>query len=209
MSRKIILIDYSNMGIVYVGDNISAANYLKKGLVDTDIRVLAKFHIGYNKIERRNIMEEDQHFILTKNSDVIPLPQEALNDVYLERRQLIKLRAFLMERLCYYTWQISCKTRISPWEDFENNIQLSLSQSDFESNNFSDSIEEYAYINDISPASAYKELKLQAENIQSLKMRIYGNLIKFSDKINSIYDDSQRIKIHEEILDRFWRDVWI
>lgn len=209
MSRKIILIDYSNMGIVYIGDNVVAANYLKKGLVDTEIRILSRFHVGYNKIERRNIMEEDQHFILTRNSDVIPLPQEALNDAYLERRQLIKLRAFLMERLCYYAWQVSSKVLISPWEGFENHIQMALEQSDIDSNIFSDSLEEYAYINNINPSSAYNELKLQAENIHSIKMRVYASLVKFSDRINSITEEGQRAQINEEILDRFWRDSWI
>jgi hypothetical protein len=197
------------MGIVYIGDNIVAANYLKKGLVDTDIRILARFHIGYNKIERQNIIEGDQHFILTRNSDIIPLPQEALNDAYLERRRLIRLRAFLMERLCYYAWQKSSKVLISPWEGFENHIQLALDQSDFDANKFSDSIEEYAFINEISPVSAYKELKLQSENVHSIKMRIYANLIKFSDKVNSITEDDQKSQVNEEILDRFWRDTWI
>jgi hypothetical protein len=209
MSTKIILFDYSNVGIIYMGNNLLAANYLKKGLVDTDIRVLAKFHPGYEKIDRSDIMEGDQHFMLTRENDVVPLTLEGQNEIYLERRRLVRLRAFLMERLCYYTWQVSCKVKISPWEGFENHLQIALDQSDFDNNQFSDAVEEYAYINDISPASAYKELKLQTENIHSIKMRIYASLIKFSDRVNSITEDSQRAQVKEEILDRFWRDSWI
>jgi hypothetical protein len=209
MSTKILLIDYSNVGIIYVGNSLIAANYLKKGLVDTDIRILAEFHVGYTKINRRDIMEDNQHYILTRDNDIVPLTEEGQNEIYLERRRLIKLRGFLMERLCYYTWLVSRKVKISPWDGFENNLQLALDQSDFGNNQFSDAIEEYAYINDISPSSAYKELQLQTENIHSIKMRIYASLIKFSDRINAITEDSQRIQVREEILDRFWRDAWI
>ena len=63
---KYIIDDYSNEGILFVGDNIVVANMVKSGLVDTSIRVLYPFHDAYKIVNRVDLFENDKHFQVTK-----------------------------------------------------------------------------------------------------------------------------------------------
>lgn len=206
---KTILFDYSNEGILYVGESLPAVNQLKFGMVDADMRVLGTGSLGYNKITREKLKDQNQHFIMGRDNDVRIMPPESINESYLERRRLARLRAPMIERICYASWVHSCRTRITPWDGFENNFGDMLVNCNPETQTWSDSLLEYAFINSLDPSHAYREIKLQVENIRSLKMRIYATLVYFVGKINTVTNEVQAAAINEEITNRCWRDAWI
>jgi hypothetical protein len=206
---KTILYDYSNDGILYVGDSLPVANHLKRGLVDVEMRIMLTWNTGYKKVTKDDILNNNQHFQLTRDNDVFELPELARNEIYLERIRLVKLRANLMERLMYWTWAITGKSRISPWDGFENTIEYIITESSPDTEVWHDSLLEYAHIHSVSPAVAYRELKLQMDTLINLKMRSFANMNLFSEKINKVTREDQVKPLMEEIMNRFWRDAWI
>lgn len=206
---KYIIDDYSNEGILFVGDNIVVANMVKSGLVDTSIRVLYPFHDAYKIVNRVDLFENDKHFQVTKKLGIIDLPESSWNEVYLERRRLVKLRYPLMEFLARCTYMSTSTTKQSVWEGIENNMQFSLRDCDPSTDTFSDTVQEYAHINEISPAAAYREISLQVNNIHSIKMRAYAFQQHFATKINNVTDKDQQKAIADEMTDIFFKDTWI
>lgn len=205
---KALLFDYSNEGILYVGNSLPVVNHLKRGLVDAEPRILGWTHAGYTKINKETFTD-DVHLKVTRESDIVELSEASRNEIYLERRRLVGLRAQLIEQVCYAAWLISTKARIAPWDGFENNLKSALDNSDPKQEVWDSSLLEYSHINFIEPKYAYKEIKLQYENIQSLKMRSYATMIYFIDKINTITKAEEKAPMRKEISDRFWRDAWI
>jgi len=206
---KIILYDYSNRGVLYMSQSLIVINMLKRGLVDTDMHTLFPNHPGYEKISKERSITDNLHFQLTRNNDIINLSEGGINPFYLKRRQLVKLRANLMEKLINYAWQASGKLRIGPWDGVENNLEALIDKSNPDTGEWANSLLEYAHIHSIDPLHAYKEIKLEVENLNSLKIRLYASMTFYVGKINNITEQAQIDGVLNEILDRFWRDTWI
>lgn len=206
---KMTIIDYSNEGILYVGDSQAVVNQLKAGLVDAEMRMFYPRHPSYNKIIREEIMLQDKHVFVKRDNSVVELPKTAFNPAYLERRRVIRLRAPLMEMLIRFTWTSTQICRQTAWEGLENNLQFALRDCDPNAGVWSDAIQEYSQINNIEPEYAYREIKLQMDNIHSVKMRVYGFLKHFSDKINQVQDEEQARKIAADMENKFFKDTWI
>lgn len=206
---KYIVDDYSNEGILFVGDNLPVANLVKGGLVDTSIRVLYPFHEAYKIVTREELFVNDKHLQVTKKLGIIDLPVSSHNEVYLERRRLVKLRFPLLEFLIRCTFMSTSTTRQSVWEGIENNMQFSLRDCNPETEKWSDPVEEYALINQITPAEAYREISLQVNNIHSIKMRAYAFQKYYGTKINSITTEAEREALWIEMTDIFFKDTWI
>ena len=204
---KIILVDYCNDGIIYVSDSIVVANLLKKGLVDTDIFALIPSNPAFNKINRNEILSDVSHVALQwKSLDAVSMSEESKNPVYLERKRLCNLRAPAMERLVRYTFTASLTSKITIWEGFENNLDFALTGCDPESNTYSNAVLEYAHINNVDTSVAFREIKLQTENINSSKMKIYSYQKYFSDKINLATTKEQIDEIRTEMVRKFTED---
>ena len=204
---KIILVDYCNDGIIYAGDSIVVANLLKRGLVDADIFALSPSNPAFNKINRNEILYNTSHLSLQwKSLDAIPMSEESKNPIYLERKKLCTLRAPIMERLVRYTFTASLTSKITIWEGFENNLEVALTGCDPESNTYSNAVLEYAHINNVDPAVAFREIKLQTENINSQKMKIYSYQKYFSDKINLTTTEDQIKELWTELIRKFTED---
>ena len=206
---KNLLLDYSNYGILYVSNSFPVLNHLKKGLLDSEHRILHASNSAYSKVSREMFFDDSQHFVIDKWGDAKPMSNDGINDFYLERRRLAKLRGPVMERLMNMAWSWGAKTRITPWDTFESEILHSFENSDPDTETWSESLTEYAFINHISPSAAYKELKLEYECIHSVKMRIYSTIVYFANKINKMDHTDQVQPMIDEIANRFIRDNWI
>ena len=210
---KYIIFDHSNDGMLFVGTSLSVANILKSGLVDTGIRIMYAGHKSYNDVTREILITENQHLqILGKKVPggvVSPIPESALNPIYLERKRLVKLRLPLIEYLANITWASSSTTKHTVWEGIENNLQFALRDCNPATNTFSDSLQEYAQINELEPINAYREILLEIDNIQSIKMRIYSFQKHFVTKINAVTTDDQSKQLLSRMQDVFFKDIFI
>lgn len=206
---KFTIIDYSNEAILYVGDSLAVVNQLKAGLVDTEMRMFYPRHPSYPRIDRKDIMIDGRHLFVKRDNSVVELPETALNPAYLKRKHLVSIRAPLMEMLIRFTHTSTQICRPTIWEGIENNLQFAIRDSDPGTGIYSDAIQEYAQINSIEPEHAYREIKLQMDNIHSIKMRVYGFLKLFSDRVNQVETKEQAQKVSREMEDKFFRDTWI
>ena len=204
---KVLISDCSNEGILYVGEDLLVANLLKFGLVDTKIRLLYPANRDYEQVTKEVIFMRDAHFWIDNENILSNLDSQAFNSVYLNRRVLVKLRYPLMEKLINFIDFASKRSKITIWDGFENNIIKALDEC--QSGSYCSDILEYAHINRMFPEEAYRELRLQTQNIQSLKMRIFAQQQYFVSRINSITTFDQFQPLYEELLDKFFRDSMI
>lgn len=206
--------DYSNEGVLYfndTGDGLLISLQLKSGLVDSEIRISYPSTDGFDKLDKSNLYNEEVHFQISSRSNgaIIPLSASSLNPNYIMRRKLIKLRAPLMEFLVNATRYQARTCSNNLWEGFENNMQYILSQSDPDQDIWHNSILEYSHVNEIEPKYAYREIKLQVDNILSYKMRIYSFFKKFVFDINNVVDEHQANTVRKRISDKFYKDTWV
>lgn len=206
---KYIILDYSNDGVIYVGESQAIVNQLKAGLVDTEMRLFFPRHPSYQLLNRNELLDENKHLFIKRDASVTDLPESAHNPAYLERKRLIRLRAPLTEMLIRFTTTATQLCRPTIWEGIENNLQFAIRDSDPSNNVYSDAIQEYAQINNVEPAHAYREIKLHCDNIHSIKMRVYSFLKHFSDKINLIQTAEEAEVVSHEMENKFFRDTWI
>jgi hypothetical protein len=206
---KYIILDCSNDGVIYVGESLAVVNQLKAGLVDTEMRLFFPRYLGYQLLNRNELFDETKHVFVKRDGSVTDLPESAHNTAYLERKRLIKIRAPLMEMLMRFTTMATQSCRPTIWEGFENNLEFAIRDSEPANNFYSDAIQEYAQINNVEPAHAYREIKLHCDNIHSIKMRVYSFLKHFADKINLTQTADEAKVVAYEIENKFFRDTLI
>ena len=206
---KYLITDHSNEGILFVCASLTVANIIKSGLVDAAVRILYPSHSGYNTVTRLALIDNNQHLQLLLQGRVAELPQFAWNPVYMERRRLVRLRIRLVEHLTSCLWSSTLTTKQTVWDGMENNLQFALRDCNPAANIYSDSVQEYALINEISPSNAHREISLEVDNIQSIKMRVYSFQKHFVTKINQVTTEEESTKLYDRMSDIFYRDTFI
>lgn len=209
---KIILADYVNDGVVHIGTDLAVANQLKSGLVDTRMFFVwpeAPFYADYDE----NFYANDQHFYIQPANfpplKPIVMPDYMKHEIYLERRRLVSLRKMLFKQLFNHCRSATQLCENTPWPGIENNLDFALKNCDPDHGIYSQSVQEYAYINSLENIHAYKELKLQVDNLHSMKLRIYSYLKHFSSKINQVTTGDQAEDLSDEIRTKFYKDTLI
>ena len=209
MSTKHIVYDYSNDGLLFVGTDPVAANLLKSGLIDCDIRLLGPKSPVYDEVKNSLLIDKGQHFYFDKKHQLQSLPATAWNAAYMNRRQLVKLRVPLFKQLSWSAKVASKSCDASIWPGMENNLQFALRDCDPLQNVWSNSLIEYAQIVGVDPAVAYREITLQRDGIHSIKMRVYGFVRYFTDQINNVQDAAAAQALRRSIDEKFFKDTFI
>jgi hypothetical protein len=209
-SMKYILTDVTNDGIIYIGDNLPTTNLIKSGLADAEVWLLYSYHPCYNSISRKGLFEDRRMWRFNRNTfDVIEMSGEMLNEAYLEKLRLVRLRYTISERLMALVHVACLPAKTSPFEGFENNLAFAIAQCDPKTETWSNAIIEYAQINQIEPYVAYKEIKLKVESVHSLRMRVYAWQMYFNSLINNIKTQEDLDAVREELFTRFIKDLRI
>lgn len=205
---KYFIFDSSNDGIVWIGSTPAIANRLKHGLLDCDLSMLLSHQTGYQNLAEANINEGDYKWSY-KTGTIVELPTSAINDVYLEKKSLAKLRFPAFVQLMTLTSYTIRKIYYSPIPTVENDIAHALAACDPREGNYHYSVTEYSQICGMSEAEAFKELSLYTENLQSLKIRTHAFVEYFSNKINRSTSIDQVNEIRQEITKKFIKDNYI
>ena len=210
---KIIIYDASNDGILYITDSVLKANYLKKGLLDTDTVTLTLLNTkldSYKLISDITTIPDNYHYFYSRRGGEIKvLPESALNAAYLNRRALVKLRAPALDRIYNHISLLTPRFQFSVDDGFENSLQAELDQCDPENSTWSHNLVEYATINQISPLAAYKEIKLQVESIQNYKIKMYAWSVYLVERLGNIQTEQDRADLFDFMDNRLWRDNFI
>lgn len=208
MNPKYIITDYINDGIVFVGSDLAVANQLKLGLLDTRLFVVHAANPNFNLFDEEDFFANDRHFFINPvvSYEPKPLPDHMKYPVYMERRQLVKIRKPIMEQLMRHCAFSSYLCSPTPWPGIENNLEFALKDCNVDIGVYSDAVQEYAFIHKLENYHAYKELKLLVENIHSMKLRSYSYMKYFVDKINQVLDIQQQKEVSSEMITKFVRD---
>lgn len=205
---KAILVDYSNEGILYVTSDPTVANLLKKGLIDTSVRLVWPWHACYNDITQSRI-SGGEHWWISTQFQLNKLSLDACNDVYMERLRLVGLRSRLMEALLVHVKHAARFTHLSPWSGFENSLDLAIRDSDPDSDTWSNGVRYYSDICNIEPRFAYREIGMMLSHVNDTKLRLFAHLMNYSNKINQVTSSSERDSMNEEMLNTFMRDTMV
>ena len=114
-----------------------------------------------------------------------------------------------MESLMLDIAHCSRTTKFTPWEGFENNLEIAMKDCDPTNSTWSPAVMQYSLICGIEPEFAYREIRIQLEHVQNLKIRLYAFMNHYGDRINQIVDEDGKIAVQESMQNTFVRDVFI
>jgi hypothetical protein len=205
---KCFVYDNSNQGIIWIGGSIPVGNKLKQGILDSEFTLIIPGHPIYNSINKDDLANTNWHWD-HKNHKITIIDDHNINPLYLENKRIILMRGPVMGYLYGLIHWALRKTKVFPVDGIDNDINFSLQQCDPKNNIYSYSVIEYATICKMPHKEAYKQLKLQVENIQSQKLRIYSYADYFSDKVNQCQTQQELDLVKEEMFTKFVKDSYI
>ena len=205
---KCFVYDNSNQGIIWIGGSISVGNKLKQGILDSEFTLITHGHPAYDSINKDDLANTNWHWD-HKNHKITIIDDHNINPLYLENKRIILMRGPVMGYLYGLIHWALRKTKVFPVDGIDNDINFSLQQCDAKNNIYSYSVIEYATICKMPHKEAYKQLKLQVENIQSQKLRIYSYADYFSDKVNQCRTQQELDLVKEEMFTKFVKDSYI
>jgi hypothetical protein len=182
-------------------------NLLKKGLVDTSIRLIWPWHKAYDQITVQSISSD--YYWINTSFRLSQLEPTARNEVYLGRYAMLKLRGKLMETLVVHVKHASRFISSSPWPGMENNIETAIRDSVPEENIWGIGIMHYSQICGMSPMAAYRELVLWQTQVNDTKLRLFAHMHNYANKINLVVNEKMRDMLQDQMFDTFMRDTMI
>jgi hypothetical protein len=204
---KYLIVDTGNDGIVFVGQYLTTVNSLRRGLLDCETFRIRTNNSYYDELSKEVVFSQHLHWT-SKEGKLSKLKDNSINDIYLEKKRLAKIREPALHSLMY-NWgpTTSRKLSISHFANIETDIAMAILQSN--NGHYHHQIVEYSNIMGIPPAEGYKELKLMSENFQTQKIRIFSYIEFFIKKINQSTDEDEIEEIKEDIMRKFKWDNWL
>lgn len=199
---KAILVDNTNNGLLWASESQVVCNHLRSGLIDTNVKHVHTWNERYNDF---GFGFFGNHWMLTKNSEIITMPDHLKNDYYLQKKTWVMLRVPLVAALHRRVTEVTYASA-HVWPAFDNNIETALNGCDPVEGTFSDEIREYAQINDIDPLYAYRELKIRNDNAKSTKFRMFAWCNKFMTEINAVTTQEQADHVRTLMQNKFFKD---
>jgi hypothetical protein len=207
---KYAVYDYSNRGLLAVSTDTMIVRLLKNSLFDTDIRCITPKYSYYNGLTNDLLMKEDKHLYIDTTANMSELLPIAWNEPYLERRELAKLRyQCCLSMRAGIDIATSTTYATSRWAGIDAHLMFAIDRSNPELGNYSPGVKEYAAVLDLAPCDAYQELKLHADSLHSLAMRVYSLVTYFEQKLRNVVDKETKEIWELDFHDRFYRDSWI
>ena len=205
---KYFVFDYTNDGIIWVGQNLSVANKIKEGIIDTDMTQIGPLHPVFDQLSA-DIISKQHYYWDHKNSLVKPLDSTQQNPVYLEKRRLAQLRNRALHMLVgYVSWSYR-KTLAFPYQGIDNELRNELDACIPTQGLYSKGIQEYASICGLDEQQAYKTLNLKVQNFTSQRIRSYSYFEYFSHSINQAENSAKIEEITAEMYKKFVKDSYI
>lgn len=208
---KIILIDYTNFGVLYTADYTGnnkvrwEFEILKNCILDTHVTFINKQNL-YDQINQSSI----KSYLFKERQGIIAQGNVyEMNETFKSKQRKAELIYPLIQKL---THAVSSKClKFAPYffVSIEDTIGFELMNSDPENNIFSAGIRQYATILDIPNEEAYQELLLTNQSINAIKMKAYSTTKKYERMIRSVETKEQADKVMESIEQKLIRETFI
>jgi hypothetical protein len=208
---KIILIDYTNFGVLYTSDYTGNNKVrwdfeiLKNCILDTHVTFINKQNF-YDEINqssiKTNLFKERQGIISRGNTYEI-------NDLFKSKQRKAEMIYPLIQKLTHAVASKCLKYAPYFYVPIEDTIGFELMTSNPENNIFSTGIRQYASILDISNEEAYQELLLTNQSINAIKMKAYATVKKYERMIRSVETQQQADEVMLNIEQKLIRETFI
>lgn len=208
MEYKTYLWDNTNNGVVYVFDpgyrTAWNADIMKFCIFDTfvhEARVSKELDFNQQSLDHTFWIKDVGFNYQGKVSagGVAKGKPGSINQLFLRKKELAKLMFPCIDTLTHGIFVKSYRYLTTFNQPMDDMLAYEISNSSPEKNYYTPGIIEYADTLKITPAEAYKEIKLDFESSYAVKMRAYANVRYFQTQIRTIQtqEDSDRVK--EEI----------
>ena len=214
IEHKTYLWDHTNGGVVYVFDTGYRTAW------NADIMKFCIFDTWVHEAQISKDLNSDfsqqslDHIFWVKDlrpgkGGLAKGQPTAINQLFLRKKELAKLMFSCIDTLTYGLFVRSYRFLTTFNQPMDDMLAYEISNSNPETNYYTPGIIEYAETLKITPAEAYKEIKLDFESSYAIKMRAYANVRYFQTQIRNIQtqEDSDRVK--EEIIKKLIIDTML
>lgn len=196
MKDRIIVIDHANDGVLCECETVSIAQNLSLGFINSSIRILPSSLPWLSQEYTQNFNDVNKHYQF-RWMKIYDMKEDLITDEWINLRKLALIR-----NNAHRSWEVRCKQNLLfrnheyfAEGNFDGFLWRELDKCVPEKDFYTQSIIEWAAISEISPATAYQELKLKAESSALLHIRNHAVHQKFSLLINKEYSREGMTKV--------------
>jgi hypothetical protein len=158
--------------------------------------------------ELENIDLKSNHLMIN-NGNISILPDHLVTEKFLANKEVAKLRALYINSLEVYLKIQLARVNIFNDENVVTYMQREVVASTPEVGVYSNGIHEYANISEISPESAYNELKLMLDSISLIKLRNMAWYRKYVSIINTLHTKEEMKRAFYKIYNELYTNALI
>ena len=208
---KTYLFDYSTHGLLYISETSPTKkswefHLLKSCLVDTLYGVIYPKNPLYQTLTNKEINEK---FYIASPTGIVLSPESGKAEVFLEKQRRLKLMLPLVHLLMYAVNLKSINLMASFAIPIEDTLAFEISNCNPETNFYTISIREYADMVGITPAQAYREIKLEYETMHYIKMRGYAIVKKYIPLIREVTTEERAEELQHEMEHKLIKDTYL
>lgn len=201
------IVDSGTNGILLADKNPVVVNYLNRGMLDCHVHRCGVSSPGNPTMHKVN--NDDCNKVMDKLTGILDdLHPSEVDDRFLGLKRVLRLRRPLIYTLMGCVEAVTAWVHLTPFENCETTLDYTLRECYPENDIWTDGLVEYANIIGLEPKHAYRELKLQFDDIQHRKMRAWAFMKVLSDEINRVTDAEQANRLNKRIVDEIIRNAW-
>lgn len=188
-----VVVDTDNKFILFFAPSRLTAFMLARGMLNSHAMEFV-MHPDWLSGWVENVDREND-MIHLKNAGypvrISPLPDCQIRDEIMEKRRLLAMRSRYL-----YDLELLCQVQLTRAANFFDEsmvsfVQEQLNLSDPDNDNYAPGIQEYAYINEITPEAAYQELSMRLQSTGMIKLRVQAFYDKYSRVLTTLSDEKE------------------
>lgn len=208
MENLYAIVDDETKIILSFPGSYSTAHYVTQGMLKTKaVMIPTSLQTVSESLKRYDLKNDVLKLDIKENSWVSLVPPHLISKTIIQKRNICRLRSSYIYSLEQRFLKISGIRSIIHFDEHVTPFLLSeIKRSNPETDEYSDGIVDYANIQSISPAAAYREIKMMLESSGLMKIRNQAWFHVFVNKFNSLTNKKQ----FDDEMDKAWNhfEMW-
>lgn len=180
-NKLLLVYDETNNGIICQVNSETIGNALTLGMINGTIAAFPLHFFPQLPMYQKNFNNMEEHYQLTNKHDIVPMPEKFITPEWRDYRK------FLLQKNWHLGWwEFRVRRQLARVNDFFGNSDLApflldqLNKCNPEEGYYTQAINEWAHIQDVSPSIAYSELKLKHEGRGLAFLRVHAIYEKYT-----------------------------
>lgn len=209
MENLYAIVDDATKIILSFPGSYSTAHYVSQGILKTKaVMIPTSLQSVSDSLKRYDLKNDVLKLDIKENSWVSLVPPHQISKTIIQKRNICRLRSSYIYSLEQRFLKISGIRSIIHFDEHITPFLISeIKKSKPETDEYADGIVDYANIQSISPAAAYREIKLMLDSSGLIKIRNQAWFLTFVKKFNSLTNKKEFDEEMEKAWDHFelWR----